>query len=590
VEAQSQCSVGHDAYLAIPLRNETPNDLRFANRFNSTHPQPVATASKSSDSATGTQPKAASSAWVAFRHKSYTVIWIVTLVSNIGTWMYSASCGWLMTNLNASPLMVSLVQTASTLPIFLLAVPSGALTDISDKRRFLIVGETSITLLSLLFALLVSLGRVNAGTLLLFAFLIAAGGALVAPAWQAIVPELVPREELAPALSADSVGINISRAIGPALGGVLAGAFGIAAPFWINGLSNFGVIGGLFWWRSPQASNRPRHLPAEHFTNAMRTGLRHARHNPHLRATLWRSIPFFVFASTYWALLPLVAREQVSGGATLYGLLLGAIGGGAIAGAFAMPRLAAKLGPNWLVSLGELGTVLSLILFAAARQPIVALAGSTVAGACWITVLSNLNVSAQVALPEWVRGRGLALFVALFSGTMALGSVIWGELARLGGTSMAHYIAAVGLAAAAPVARRWKLHTGAGMDLTPSMHWPMPATSQQIESDVGPVLVTVEYLINPSDRNPFLAALNRLAPERRRDGAYAWGIFEDSAKPGRFVETFLAESWLEHLRQHERVTKADQILEEHVLRFTIKAPNITHFIAAQADRGSKTPD
>jgi MFS family permease len=203
--------------------------------------------------------------------------------------------------------------------------------------------------LSLIFALLVSLVRVNAGTLLLFAFLIAAGGALVAPAWQAILPELVPQEDLAPALSTDSVGINISRAIGPALGGVLAGAFGVAARFWVNGLSNFGVLGGLFWWRPPQGSSRVRHLPAECFTYAMRTGLRHARHNPHLRATLWRSIPVFVFASAYWALLPLVARTGLWG-PTLYGLLLGAIGGGAIAGAFAMPRLAAKLRPNWLVT------------------------------------------------------------------------------------------------------------------------------------------------------------------------------------------------------------------------------------------------
>jgi MFS family permease len=299
--------------------------------------------------------------------------------------------------------------------------------------------------------------------------------------------------------------------------------------------------------------------------------------------------PIFCICQYLLGAAALVAREQVSGGATLYGLLLGAIGGGAIASAFAMPRLAAKLGPNWLVTFGELGTVLSLLLFGTARTPIVALAGSAVAGACWITVLSNLNVSAQVSLPEWVRGRGLALFVALFSGTMALGSVMWGEIAHLGGTSMAHYIAAVGLALTIPVARRWKLQTGAGMDLTPSMHWPAPATAEQIDSEKGPVLVTVEYLINPSDRQPFLAALDRLAPERRRDGAYAWGVFEDSAKPGHFVETFLAESWLEHLRQHERVTKADQLLEERVLRFTIMAPKVTHFIAAQTDAGSNAP-
>jgi MFS family permease len=480
------------------------------------------------------------SAFAAFRYKPYTVIWIASVVSNIGTWMYSAASGWLMTNLNPDPMMVSLVQAASTLPMFLLALPAGALTDIYDKRRFLIVGESSITLVSLLFALLVSLNRINSGTLLLFAFLLSAGAALVAPGWQAVMPQLVPREDLASALSADSVGINISRAIGPALGGAITAAFGIAAPFWVNGLSNFGIIGALGWWQPQQAPARVRHLPAERFTNAMRTGLRYARNNPHLRATLWRSVAFFGFASAYWALLPLVARERIGGGAAMYGLMLGSIGAGAVVAAFATPKLAAKLGSNRFVTLAEAGTGAALFLFGAARDPVVAIIASVVAGGCWISVLSNLNVSAQVALPEWVRGRGLALFVAVFSGTMAFGSAAWGGIARLGGVPLALYVSSAGLLCAVPIIRRWKLQTGARMDLTPSMHWPAPVAAQQIEAEDRQVLVTVEYRIDPKDRQGFLIALDRLALERRRDGAYAWGVFEDSAQPGRFLETFVS--------------------------------------------------
>ena len=523
------------------------------------------------------------SAFAAFRYKPYTVIWIASVVSNIGTWMYSAASGWLMTNLNPDPIMVSLVQAASTLPMFLLALPAGALTDIYNKRRFLIAGESSITLVSLLFALLVSLNRVNTGTLLLFAFLLAAGSALVAPGWQAVVPQLVPREDLAPALSADSVGINISRAIGPALGGAITAAFGIAAPFWINGLSNFGIIAALGWWRPRQAPAGVRHLPAERLTNAMRTGLRYARNNPHLRATLWRSVAFFGFASAYWALLPLVARERIGGGAAMYGLMLGSIGAGAVVAAFATPKLAARLGSNRFVTVAEAGTGAALFLFGAARDPVVAIIASVVAGGCWISVLSNLNVSAQVALPEWVRGRGLALFVAVFSGTMAFGSAAWGGIARLGGVPLALYLSSAGLLCAVPIIRRWKLQTGARMDLTPSMHWPAPVAAQQIEAEDRQVLVTVEYRIDPKDRQGFLIALDRLALERRRDGAYAWGVFEDSAQPGRFLETFVSESWIEHLRQHERVTKADRLLEDQVHRFTIEKPKVTHLIAAEPE-------
>jgi MFS family permease len=523
------------------------------------------------------------SPWSPFRHATFTVLWTATVVANIGTWMYNAASGWLMTGLNPDPLMVSMVQVATTLPMFLFALPAGALADIVDKRRFLILAEGATTAASAIFAGLVWLDLVTPGNLLLFTFLIGAGGALTAPAWQSIVPQLVPKQDLHPAVAANSVGINISRAVGPALGGVITAGLGIAAPFWLNAFSNLGIIGALLWWRSPQKGTR--HLPVERFSSAIRMGFRHTRSNPHLRATLIRGVAFFLFASAYWALLPLVARNQIAGGPDLYGFLLGAIGAGAVVGAFALPWLKAKLGPDRLVAAGTLGTAISVVLFGLARDSTTALSASIIAGASWIAVLSSLNVSAQLALPEWVRGRGLAMFVTAFFGAITLGSAIWGQIAGMAGLPAAHFLAAAGALAAIPLTWRWKLQTGAGVDLTPSMHWPTPVVTHEVEQDRGPVLVTVDYRIDPQERKSFLAALEKLGHERRRDGAYAWGVFEDAAVEGRMVETFLVESWLEHLRQHERVTNADRVLQDAVLRFHTKGtPKVTHLIASEPDR------
>lgn len=520
------------------------------------------------------------SPWSPFRHPTFTVIWMATLVSNIGSWMYSSACGWLMASLDADPLMVSLVQVAASLPMFLFALPAGALADTVDKRRFLIGGESFIALASTLFAVLVWRHRIHPATLLLLTFLIEAGSAATAPAWQAVVTALVPRPELPAAIAINSVGINISRALGPALGGLLTALRGIAAPFWVNGVSNLGVIAALLRWRP--APRQGAQLPAERFVSALRTGIRHSRNNRHLRATLLRAVAFFLFASCYWALLPLVARNQVHGGAAFYGILLSAIGVGAIAAVFALPQIKGALGPNRLVAAGSIGTALALALYGLAREPAMALLASALAGMCWIAVLSTLNVSAQLALPEWVRGRGLALYVTVFFGALTVGSALWGQVARIGGVPMAHFIAAAGAVLMVPLTWRWKLQTAAGSDLTPSMHWPTPVLSRQVESDAGPVLVTIEYRVNEGEREAFLHYLALLSQERGRDGAYAWGLFEDVAEPGRFLETFLLESWLEHLRQHKRVTNADRVLQQSVHGLLRGPPRITHLIAARS--------
>ncbi|MGC1448377.1 MAG: MFS transporter [Xanthobacteraceae bacterium] len=520
------------------------------------------------------------SPWAPFRQSAFTMIWTATLVANIGGWMYSAASGWLMTDLDPNPLIVSLVQAATTAPMFIFALPAGAFADIFDKRRYLIVFETVATIVSAVYAVLVSLHLATPFNLLLFTFLISVAGALTSPAWQAVVTQLVPREDLPAAIAANSVGINISRALGPALGGLIIVALGIAAPFWLNAICNVAVIVALVWWRT---SKRPNTLlPVEGFNSAVWTGLRYSRHNPHLNATLLRASGFFLFSSAFWALLPLVARSQIAGGPELYGILLGVIGMGAVAGAFGLPALKAKWGPDVVMALATAGTALAMVLFGLAREPITALIASAIAGASWIAALATLNISAQVALPDWVRGRGLAVFTTAFFGCVTIGSAVWGEVAFHTGLPLAHLAAAAGLLATIPLTWRWKLQTGMCIDLSPSMHWPAPITAREIEHERGPVLVSVEYRVRPQDRAEFLKAIAEVEHERRRDGAYAWGVFEDTAEEGRIIETFLVESWMEHLRQHERVTNADRLVEEAALRFNLNgAPKVTHFIAAE---------
>lgn len=523
------------------------------------------------------------SPWGPFRHSTFTVLWVATVVSNIGTWMQNAAAGWLMATMSPDPLVVALVQVATSLPMFLFVLPAGALADIVDRRYLLLISQIAATIVIAILTVLVWSGSATPAILLAFTFLSGVAAALTSPAWQAIVPQLVPREHLQPAVALNSVGFNVSRAVGPALAGLIIAVMGLAAPFFLNSISYLGVIAALFWWR--ESSERGHHLPAEGFASATRVGLRHARYNPHLRSTLIRAMGFFPFASAYWALLPLVARNQVAGGPQLYGFLLGAISVGAVLGAFALPRIKSRIGADKLVVAGTVGTAIALALFGLAHHQVTAFLASIIAGLSWIAVLATINVSAQLALPGWVRGRGLAVLAVTMFGGLTIGSLIWGQVAALIGLPKAHFIAAALGVVAIPLLWRQRLQTGEEVDLMPSMHWPSPPFLLPLTKyNRGPVLVTVEYRIEVGNRNVFLAAITRLSHERRRDGAYAWGIFEDTSAEGRFLETFLVESWVEHLRQHGRVTNADKLLQDEIHKYNLGgAPKVTHFIASSPE-------
>ncbi|MDM0015865.1 MFS transporter [Variovorax sp. J22P168] len=519
------------------------------------------------------------------RERVFAVLWAATVLGNIGSFMRDVASAWMVTELSASPAAVGLVQAAATLPVFLLAIPAGVLSDILDRRRFLIGIQVFLALVSLCLLVLAKSGSLSVNSLVVLTFMGGIGAALMGPTWQSIVPELVPRAELKSAVALNSLGINIARAIGPAAGGLLLASFGAALTYGVDVLSYVFVIAALLWWRRPQAGDAA--LP-EHFLGAFRAGIRFTRASRELHVVLLRAAMFFLFSSSVWALLPLVARQMLGGSASFYGVLLGAVGAGAIAGAVAMPRLRAGLDADGLVLLASLLTagVMAALFLAPAKWLAVVLL--LVLGIGWIIALTTLNGVAQSILPNWVRGRGLAVYLTVFNGALAAGSVIWGLVAQQTGVPLALLMGAVGLVVVAALFHRIRLPAG-DTDLQPSRHWPEPLLAEPVDNDRGPVMVQVEYRVRKQDRAAFWQAIQRLSLARRRDGAYAWGITEDASDPDRLLEWFLVESWAEHLRQHERVSMAQADVQYEAWRYHMgpDRPLVRHYLALEpaADAG-----
>ena len=514
----------------------------------------------------------------AFAHPAFAVVWTASTCALIGIAMYDTAAGWLMTTFGLDPFEVALLHAATTLPIFLFTLPAGAIADIIDPRRMIVAVSYAIAALMAAFAAVVSLDYASPLVLLLTTFVLSAAWSLNIPAWLSILPLLVPKPLVPEAIAAHSVGYNLSRTIGPTLGGFIIVNYGAAAPLWIFVAANLAVIAALTWWRAP--GRHAASLPAERLSSALRTGLRHAANNRLLWATLARTIAIYPFTAAYWGLLPLIAR-RTGQGAEHYGLLLSAISAGAILGSLGHEKLRHRFGADRLIAFGTILTALALTLFAFADHLVVALGACLLAGVAWVGILTCLYTSAQNVLPDWVRGRGLAVFLTVIYGTMTLCSAAWGEIATKTGLPTALLIAAGGALAAIPLTWRWRLQHGAALDLSPSQHWSMPQTREEIDNNRGPVLVKIEYRIDPKDRVAFLRALDELGFERRRDGAFAWGIFEDAGDVGRYEEAYLIESWLELMHLRERVTNADRVLEDQIRKMLIEPPRIEFLIAAE---------
>jgi MFS family permease len=500
------------------------------------------------------------------------------LVSNIGTWMHDVGAGWLMTSLSPSPSMVALVAAADTLPVMLLALPAGAIADIVDRRKLLMFVQVYFLIVIGALALLTALGMITPWLLLAFAFAVGIGTAITMPAWAAIVPEIVPAGELPSAVALNSIGINISRAIGPAIAGVLVAAVGPWLVFALDALSCVGIFAVLLRWRREQ---RKSSLPAERFLSAIRVGLRFVTHTRALQAVLIRGAAFFVFASATWSLFPLIVRLELGRGPQTYGLLLTCIGIGAVAGAMLLPRVRDRISRSAMVACASALYALAALTLAHVHNLGLLMVAMLATGVAWIAILAALQVSAQLTLPNWVRARGLAAFVVVFMGGMALGSVLWGQVATRIGIPAALTTAAIGMLLAVVLTWRFRLADGHAPDFTPSMDWPAPLVAETPQPDSGPVMVTIEYRVDPARRADFVAAMRDVREMRRRNGAFFWELFHDSADPTRFLESFMDESWTEHLRQHERVSVADREVQRRANQFLVKGESTksSHWLA-----------
>ena len=517
-------------------------------------------------------------AWRPLRLPMFRSLLIADLVSDMGTFMQGVGAAWLMVSQGAGPLLVALTQTASAFPFFLLALPAGALGDIFDRRKLILTTEIWMFSVAVVLAVLTVLHLITPWALLLLTLALSIGDALEAPTWRAVLPEVVPQEGLMPAIALNGIEFNLARALGPALGGFLIVAAGIGTVFWLNAASYLGVLWVIARWKRPP--NQPGPL-RETVSGAIRAAVRYTRNAPDILTVLGRIGCVMFFASAFWALLPTVAHE-LRRSATLYGLLLAVFGAGAVLGAMALQRTS-LFSSDALLALGT--TVFAASLWGVAGFKSVALLSVAIlfGGAAWTAIMSLMTTVMQNLAPDWVRARAMAVFMLVYMGTWTAGSAFWGYVAGREGTHFSLISAAIGTAVC-PILVLISRLPDTPVDLGAWDHWGKPMLVGEVDLSQGPVLVTVEYEVEPGKADEFLEALHKFARVRRRDGASRWGVYRDTEHPAHYVETFIVESWAEHLRQHERLTRGDRDLEENVGRFESKPIKVRHFIYARSKR------
>jgi MFS family permease len=514
------------------------------------------------------------------RNATFRWLWIASVVSNIGTWMQNVGAAWLMALLSPSPFYVALVQAATNLPVFLLGIPAGAIADIVDRRKLLLWTQGWMLAAAAILGVMTLAGYTGPWSLLLLTFALGLGSTMNGPAWQAIMPELVPRAELPAAIALNSAGFNLARAAGPALGGAVVAATSAGPAFLLNAVSFVGVMVVLWLWqRRPRESSHAE----ERISSAMLAGIRYVRFAPPMHAVLLRSAAFVTPASALWAILPVLAKTELRLGSAGYGVLLGCLGAGSILGATVLSRLRERFSPNLLVSAATtlFGCVAASLYWLDhfGSVCLVLLAG----GMAWMTVNANLNIATQTTAPAWVRARALGMYLLVFQSAMAVGSALAGSIAERFGIRVTLFAAGLTLFVSAMTTFRLKLGSAEPSETLAKPHWPEPTMALDIAPDSGPVLVAIEYQIDLARRAEFIDVMQGMKMIRRRDGAMRWNLFEDAALPGRMRESFLVESWAEHLRQHERMTAADRDVQQCANLFHIGGgvPLVTHWMAAE---------
>jgi MFS family permease len=522
------------------------------------------------------KPVASPNLWRPLRVAVFRNLLIADVISDAGAFMQNVGAAWLMVSLGAGPIYVALTQTAASLPYFLLALPAGSAGDIVDRRKLILFTESWMMGVALLLAILTIAGVMSPWILLVLTFALSAGDAFETPAWRAILPELVPKEDLESASALNGIEFNLARAVGPALAGALISVAGVATAFITNFVSFFGVILVVARWKRPV---RKRSAPPESFSGATVAAIRYVRHSPAILTVLLRTGVAMFFTSALFSLLPTVSRS-VNKHATGYGLLLGCFGGGAIIGALVMQSARDRWATESIVSTGVVTFGLVILAMSGLHRLSTLAAVLLVGGAAWVIFISLINALVQNLAPDWVRARVLAIFILVYQGSYSLGTAVWGAVAQRSGVGTALVCAGMGTIITAAIALFAQLPDSTA-DLSPWNHWRMPAVIGEFEADVekGPVLVTIEYAVIPKQTAEFVDAMHEYGRIRRRDGAYRWAIFHDTEVADRYLEIFLVNSWAEHLRQHERLTQADRELEERMRGYLSGEPQVRHLIA-----------
>jgi MFS family permease len=517
-----------------------------------------------------------------FTYALFRAIWIASVVSNVGTWMQNVAGVWLVTTLTTSALLVALMQTATSLPAFLLSMPAGAIGDLIDRRKLLLATQGFMAVVAFGLGAFTFTGHITALEVLGFTFLLGMGAALNGPVWQAVATELVPRPILPFAITLNGVSNNIARAIGPALGGLIIAYYSPGYVFMLNGISFIGTWLVVYRW---QRAEEPSNGPAENFAGALRAGLRYVQYSPAIYGVLVRTFAFSFGASAMWALLSVVVARRLHLSSGTYGVMLSWLGAGAITGAFLMGRAGQQLTMNQRVLLGSIGFVGTNLALALVPNEYWLFPVMFISGTCWLIVMTSFNTTVQLHVPKWVQARVVSIYMLTFQAGMSLGSVAWGELADRISLQTALLAAAGWMLSSLLLALPFPIHQPEGLDLAPADSRTDPTTAthtgELIDPEDGPVVVMIVYDVAPADWPAFHEAARQLTRLRLRDGALRAGVFADVAEPRRITEFFYVATWGEHLRQHRRFTRDDQAVEAQVrqLHRGPEPPRVSHFLA-----------
>ena len=499
------------------------------------------------------------------RRPVFRMLWTTWLMANVCMWMSEVAAAWMMTSLTTKPLWVALVQTAATLPVFLLGLPSGALADNLDRKRYFLFTQLWVASVATLLSVVIFLDVMSPPLLLVLVFANGIGMAMRWPVFSAIVPELVPRTQLPAALALNGVSMNASRIIGPLVAGALIASAGSAWVFVLNAVLSVGAAIIISRW---QREHIPNPLGRERLGSAMRVGLQYVKQSYLLKGVLLRISIFFFHSTALMALLALVARGMQDGGAGTFTVLLASMGAGAIASTAFLPRLRRRYARDGLVLRGAAVQALAMAVMAVTHQLWIAVPAMFLGGAAWITVANTLSVSIQMGLPDWVRARGMSIYQMSIMGGSAAGAAIWGQVATWTSVPVCLGIAAVSGITAMAAVNRWMPDAGLEDDLTPKRIFPAPSIPEPPKH--GHVMVQIEYRVDPARAEEFrFLMLNESRRSRLRHGALSWELLHDINEPGRFVEVIVDESWTDHLRRFDRVTAADVTLRDRKLAFHV---------------------